>query len=201
MREGGPVEDPFDSKKLAQALRTRQPDELRAAFNRHFDAMNRLARTLTSRSEADVGRLIEAVWASAVADFPQVQPEGSVRAWLFSQLLDKCGPEDGGFLPADDPWEGHWAEFPVPWRAGPDDWEHSPAGRAALEHAIASLPRLERTVLILRDLDGWTVSEVTALTQLEPDEQRVVLFDARLAIRAAIDPMLREPAAVGNDHD
>jgi RNA polymerase sigma-70 factor, ECF subfamily len=201
---GGPVEDPFDSKRLATALRTGQPDELRAAFNRHFDAMNRLARTLTSRSEADVGRLIEAVWTSAVADFAQQEPEGSVRAWLFSRLLEKCGPEDPDFLPADDPWEGHWADFPVPWRAGPDDWEHSPDGRAALEHAIASLPRLERTVLILRDLDGWHVPEVSGLTGLEPDEQREVLFNARLAIRAAIDPMLREPAAAepgGDGHD
>jgi RNA polymerase sigma-70 factor (ECF subfamily) len=199
------VEDPFDSKKLAAALRTGQPDQLRAAFNRHFDAMSRLARVLTRRSEADVGRLIETVWISALADFPQVQPEGSVRAWLFSRLLEMCGREEPSFLPAGDPWEGHWTEFPVPWRAGSDDWEHSPDGRAALEHAIASLPSLDRTVLILRDLDGWSASEVSGLTQLMPAEQREVLFRARLAIRAAIDPMLREPVAVaeagGDGHD
>ena len=199
------MEDPFDGKKLAAALRTGQPDQLRAAFNRHFDAMSRLARVLTGRSEADVGRLIETVWISALADFPHVQPEGSVRAWLFSRLLEMCGREEPGFLPADDPWEGHWTEFPVPWRAGSDDWEHSPDGRAALEHAIASLPALDRTVLILRDLDGWSASEVGGLTQLMPEEQREVLFRARLAIRAAIDPMLREPVAVpeagGDGHD
>lgn len=199
------MEDPFDSKKLAAALRTGQPDQLRAAFNRHFEAMSRLARGLTRRSEADVGRLIESVWISALADFPQVRPEGSVRAWLFSRLLERCGREEPGFLPAGDPWEGHWTEFPVPWRAGSDDWEHSPDGRAALEHAIASLPSLDRTVLILRDLDGWSASEVSGLTQLMPEEQREVLFRARLAIRAAIDPMLREPVTVpeagGGGHD
>ena len=189
--------DPFDSEKLAAALRTGQPDQLRDAFNRHFDAMNRLARVLTRRSEADVGRLIEAVWMSAVRDFPQVQPKGSVRAWLFSRLLEMCGPEEPGFLPAGDPWEGHWADFPMPWRSGSDDWEYSPDGHAALEHAIASLPSLERTVLILRDLDGWSASEVGGLTNLMGDEQREVLFRARLAIRAAIDPMVREPAAAG----
>ena len=193
--------DLFDSKKLAAALRTGQPDQLRDAFNRHFDAMNRLARVLTRRSEADVGRLIEAVWMSAVRDFPQVQPKGSVRAWLFSRLLEICGQEGSGFLSADDPWEGHWVDFPVPWRAGSDDWEHSPAGRAALEYAIASLSSQERTVLILRDLDDWSASEVSGLTGLEGDEQREVLFRARLAIRAAIDPTLREPAAAGEAGD
>jgi RNA polymerase sigma-70 factor, ECF subfamily len=96
-------------------------------------------------------------------------------------------------------------DFPVPWRAGSDDWEHSPNGRAALEHAIASLPPLERIVLILRDLDGWSAPEVGGLTQLMLDRQREVLFRARLAIRAAVDPMLREPApageAGGSGHD
>jgi RNA polymerase sigma-70 factor, ECF subfamily len=197
--------DPFDSKKLASALRSGQPDELQAAVNRHFDAMSRLARALTRRSEAEVARLIEAVWMSAVTDFQQVEPKGSVRAWLFSRLLEMCGPEGSGYLPDDDPWEGHWVDFPVPWRAGSDDWEHSPAGRAALEHAIASLLPLERTVLILRDLDGWSASEVSGLTELGSAQQRDVLFRARLAIRTAIDPMLREPAAAGTagngDHD
>ncbi len=189
--------DPFDSEKLAVALSTGQPDQLRAAFDRHFDAMSRLARVLTRKSEADVGRLIEAVWISAVADFPQVQPKGSVRAWLFSRLLEMCGPQEDGFLPADHPWEGHWTEFPVPWRAGSDDWENSPEGRAALEQAIASLPSPDRTVLILRDLDGWSASEVHGLTSLMPNEQREVLHRARMAVRAAIDPLLRQPAGAG----
>jgi RNA polymerase sigma-70 factor (ECF subfamily) len=163
--------------------------------------MSRLARLLTRKSEADVGRLIEAVWMSAVTDFPRAEPKGSVRAWLFSRLLEMCGPEGSDFEPGGDPWEEHWVTFPVPWRAGSDDWEHSPAGRAALEQAVASLPSPDRTVLILRDLDGWSASEVFGLTGLEEDDQRAALSRARLAVRAAIDPMLREPAAASAAED
>ena len=191
------MEDPFDEEKLVEALRTRQPDQLQAAFERHFDAMSRLARAISRRSEADVGHLIETVWASAVADFRQVEPRGSVRAWLLSRLRDMCGPEAPGFLPADDPWEGHWTEFPVPWRADSEDWEHSPEGRAVLERVLDHLPPLERTVLILRDLDDWSASQVGGLTELMPGDERKVLFRARLTVRAAIDPMLREPAGAG----
>lgn len=193
--------DPFDGEKLAEALRSGQPDQVQDAFDRHFDVMERLARALTGRSREDVGRLIEAVWVSAVADFSRSEPRGSVRAWLFARLLDVCdpAPEMPGFLPADDPWEGHWTEFPAPWRAGWQDWERSPEGRLVLERALDSLPPLERTVLILRDLDGWSASEVGGLTQLMPEEEREVLFRARLAIRAAIDPVRREPATAGGD--
>jgi RNA polymerase sigma-70 factor (ECF subfamily) len=186
------VTDQFDDHQLAQALRTGEPDLLRAAVGRHFDAMSRLARALTGRSEADVDRLIAGVWVSAAADFPRAEPRGSARAWLFSRLFDACR----AFLPADHEWEGHWAEFPVPWH-GREDWEGSPEGRAVLARAIDSLPPPERNVLILRDLDGWSAAEVASLTQLPPGRQREVLFRARVSVRAAIDPMLREPAAAG----
>ena len=76
-------------------------------------------------------------------------------------------------------------------RAAPDAWEISAAGRAVVGGAVAALPLDERVVLILRDLDGWTPSEVGALTGLLPDEERDVLSRARLKIRAVMDPALR----------
>lgn len=185
--------DPFDGDKLAEALRTGQPDQLRAAFDRHFDAMKSLASALTGRSDEDVGRLIAEVWTSAVADFPGADPPLSARVWLFERLVDTCVPAPD-FEAADHPWEGHWVTFPVPWRPGSLDWARSPEGRAVLERALYSLPDPDRTVLILRDIDGWSAPEMGAISGLEPEDEREVLFRARLAIRAALDPVLREPA-------
>lgn len=200
--------DPFDGGRLAEALRTGQRDLLRAAFDRHIDAMTLLARSLAGGSDAAADRLIETAWTSATADFRRTPPRGSARAWLFARLLELRDPAldtgtsmpddepDGSeFLPPDDPWEGHWTDFPAPWRAAPDAWETSAAGRAAVGAAVAALPLGERIVLILRDLDGWTPSEVGALTGLLPDEERDVLLRARLKIRGAMDPALRaEPS-------
>jgi RNA polymerase sigma-70 factor (ECF subfamily) len=195
------VTDPFDGTRLADALRTGQPDQLRAAFHRHFDAMILLAGSLTHGSKEETERLLQVLWTSVVPDYARAAPRGSARAWLFARLLDLCGPvaddaeaahdADEEFLPEDDPWEGHWTEFPAHWRSGPDAWERSPEGGAVIEAAIAALPLEERVVLLLRDLDGWTPSEVTGLTGLTPDEERDVLFRARLKIRDVIDPMVR----------
>lgn len=204
--------DPFDGRRLAKALQTGQPDQLRAAFDRHIDAMTLLARSLAGGSDASADHLVETAWTSVMADFARNPPRGSARAWLFTRLLelrdpafdpgtpmldDPDGPE---FLPADDPWEGHWTDFPVPWRAAPDAWESSAAGRAVVGAGIAALPLVERVVLILRDLDGWAPSEVGALTGLLPDQERDVLFRARLKIRDVIDPALRaEPSPAPAD--
>ncbi len=207
--------DPFDGSRLADALRTGQPDQLRAAFGRHIDAMTLLARSLAGGSDAAADRLIETAWTSATADFRADPPRGSARAWLFTRLLEPrdpapddgtsapddgtSAPDDGPdgqqFLPADDPWEEHWKDFPAPWRPAPDAWESSAAGREVVGAAVAALPLVERVVLILRDLDGWSPSEVGALTGLLPEEERDVLSRARLKIREVMDPALRaEPS-------
>jgi RNA polymerase sigma-70 factor (ECF subfamily) len=197
------LDDSFDDTRLAQALRTGDPAELRVGFERHCDAMSWLAGSLTGRDQADTGPLVEELWASAVVDYAQAQPEGSARVWLFGRLIDVCidefgtAPEAPGFLPAEDPWEGHWREFPVPWRADCADWEFSPAGREILEDALGALPPMERAVLILRDLDAWSIHQVGALVSLPPERQRDILHQARLAIRAAMDPVLREPGPPG----
>lgn len=204
MGRGATLDDSFDEKRLAAALRTAQPEELRAGFERHFDAMSVLAWALTGGSEADVGRLIEAAWVSAVADFARDSPR-SARVWLFARLIGKLidgpglAPEAPDFLPAGDAWEGHWAEFPVSWRADSEGWEYSPGGRAVLEDLIRRLSPLQRTVLIVRDVDAWSVPETAALTGLLPDRQRAVLHQARLAIRTAIDPLLRETEPEGQE--
>jgi DNA-directed RNA polymerase specialized sigma24 family protein len=180
---------------------------LRAGFERHRDAMGWLARTLTGRDEADTGPLVEELWASAAADYAQAQPGGFARVWLFGRLIDNLidelgmAPEAPDFLPAEDPWEGHWREFPVPWRADSEGWEFSPAGREVLEGALDRLPPMERAVLILRDLDAWQIHQVGALVNLPPERQRDVLHQARLAIRAAMDPVLRGPGPSGQPKD
>jgi RNA polymerase sigma-70 factor, ECF subfamily len=207
----GIVNDSFDDRRLAEALRTGEPDRLRPAFDRHIDAMTLLARSLSGVSDAAADRLITAAWTSVTSDFERDQPRGSARAWLFARLarldptvetgtLDDDGPDDVEFLPADDPWEGHWVDFPAPWRAAPDAWESSSAGRAAIEATVGALPIGEQILLILRDVDGWAPSEVGALTGLLPDEEREMLFRARLKIRDVMDSALRtEPSPVPAD--
>jgi RNA polymerase sigma-70 factor (ECF subfamily) len=193
------MDDSFDDTRLAQALRSGDPAELRAGFERHCDAMSWLARSLTGREEAGTGPMVEELWASAAADYAQAQPGGSARVWLFGRLIDELidelgvAPEAPDFLPAEDPWEGHWREFPVPWRADSANWQFSPAGREVLRGTIGRLPPMERAVLILRDLDAWSIHQVGALVNLPPDRQRDILHQARLAIRAAMDPVLRGP--------
>ncbi len=61
--------------------------------------------------------------------------------------------------------------------------------------AIEDLPRRQREVITLRDLEGWMPEEVCTILDLSPGNQRVLLHRARLKVRGVIEPYLRQPEA------
>ncbi|MGH3931912.1 MAG: RNA polymerase sigma factor, partial [Pseudonocardiaceae bacterium] len=62
--------------------------------------------------------------------------------------------------------------------------------RGVLEEAIRALPERQRTVLVLRDVEGWSADEVCALLDIAAGNQRVLLHRARAAVRTTLVPHL-----------
>jgi len=92
------------------------------------------------------------------------------------------------FLPPDDPqWPGHWANPPAAWDA------LGVAGAGALEQArqaIVAMPPALREVIVLRDVEGATPSEVQRALDIGPDEERALLHRARGLVRARLEQYL-----------
>jgi len=59
--------------------------------------------------------------------------------------------------------------------------------RGLLEKAISDLPRVQREVISLRDVEGWTAEEVCGLLGLSQVNQRVLLHRARSKVRRALE--------------
>jgi RNA polymerase sigma-70 factor (ECF subfamily) len=58
---------------------------------------------------------------------------------------------------------------------------------ARIEAAIETLPPVQRQVITLRDVEGWSSEEVRALLALSEANQRVLLHRARSKVRAALE--------------
>jgi RNA polymerase sigma-70 factor (ECF subfamily) len=102
---------------------------------------------------------------------------GNRFAWWSRWFPPAATVDPDRFRGAGEPYSDHWKEFPRSW----------PAGRAvdpeALKAALAALPDAWRRVVILRDVDGRTPAEVSAVTGLTAEQQRDVLNRARELLR------------------
>jgi MFS family permease len=89
------------------------------------------------------------------------------------------------FFPPDDPtWPGHWARPPAAWGVA------EVQGAEALERArtaIAGMPADLRQVIVLRDVEERSPTEVREVLGVTPEEQRAMLHRARGIVRADLE--------------
>ena len=121
----------------------------------------------------------------------RAQREG--RSIPFSSLLDygtEC-PEPAidheRFWPVDHQSSGHWASFPATWQEMPEERLLSQETRACIHQAIAAIPPTQREIISLRDIEGWTAKETSALLGISEVNQRVLLHRARSKVRSLLE--------------
>jgi RNA polymerase sigma-70 factor (ECF subfamily) len=122
-----------------------------------------------------------------VANRAMTQGAKEARSVPFASLEDEdadapsVAPEL--FRPAGEPGAGAWAAPPEQW---PEDQVLADETRRVIEQAIEELPPLQRAVVWMRDVEGWTSEDVSEALGITPGNQRVLLHRGRQKVRAAI---------------
>jgi RNA polymerase sigma-70 factor, ECF subfamily len=116
----------------------------------------------------------------------------------FSSLApeDDTGPAVSAdrFRPPGDPdWPRRWASVPRPWETDPAGRLLATETRQVLAEAMAVLPARQRLVVFLRDVHGLAAEEVSALLEVSPGNQRLLLHRGRSTLRATLERYL-DPA-------
>lgn len=208
-----PVRD-RDDDELLRALQAGDEDAFAQLVDRHSSAMLRVALAyVPSRAVAE--EVVQETWLAALRGIDGFEGRSSLKTWLFGILVnlatrgggrerrsapfssladgdDASGPslDPDRFLPADhDRWPGHWAIGPAAWPT-PEDGALSAELRSVVAAAIEALPQAQRTVIALRDVEGWDADEVCAALELSAGNQRVLLHRARSRVRAALEEHL-----------
>ena len=95
------------------------------------------------------------------------------------------------FLPADHPrWPRHWATPPQSWDSPPEKQLLAQETRGYIRQAIGTLPTNQRTVIVMRDVEGWPADEVCNVLGITETHQRVLLHRARAKVRQALEQYL-----------
>ena len=98
------------------------------------------------------------------------------------------------FLPPDDPVSpGNWANPPTAW--GIPSLTDSPEAVEVVRAALTDMPAEVRQVMVLRDVEGRSPSEVRGALDLSPERERELLQHARGLVRARLESFERTEAA------
>lgn len=148
------------------------------------DAMFRYALSLLlSRDEAEdaVSDLLERLWR----DRGRLDACRSVRSYVMTCVRNACYDRlrsRQARVLRDETLTGTSERVST---AAADDWE----ARDLVRLAMAQLPALQREVLHLREIEGFSAREIAAALGLQEGHVRVILSRARNALRKIIVKM------------
>jgi len=196
---------------LIAALRRGDADAFATLVDRHSPAMIRVALAyVPSRAAAE--EAVQETWIAVMRGIDAFEGRSSLKTWIFrilTNLAMRAGArerrsvpfaalaaaENTGepsvdpdrFLPADHAlFPGHWAIMPTRWPT-PEEGLLAGETREVIASAIAKLPAAQRTVIALRDVEGWSSEEVCEALEISAGNQRILLHRARSRVRNAIE--------------
>ena len=202
-----------DDTALVAALRRGDERAFAEVVEAFHPMLRRIARGYV-RTEESVGDVVQETWIAVLRGLDRFEGRSSLRTWVVSILVNVArshavreartvpfgalGPADDdlGFSPdrfqgPDGEYPGHWSTEPTPWTDDPETAALAAETRGVVADAVATLPEAQRTVITLRDVEGWTGPEVAAALDISEGNQRVLLHRARAKVRLALDAHLR----------
>jgi RNA polymerase sigma-70 factor (ECF subfamily) len=200
-----------DDQALIEALK--RGDE--AAFVKLVEAYQglliRLAMPYVAH-RAMAEDVVQETWLGVLRGLDRFEARSSFKTWICRILVNRArtrAQRDGrlvpfsSFTPADeegdepavDPArfyssgrnEGHWMSMVQSWDDLPEESLLSDETRERVRTAVEALPASQRTVITLRDVEGWPSSEVCAALEISEANQRVLLHRARGKVRQALE--------------
>jgi RNA polymerase sigma-70 factor (ECF subfamily) len=198
---------------LVECLRAGDEAAFVELVERYSGALMRLVRMYVP-STAVAEEVVQETWLGVLSGLDGFEGRSSLRTWLFRIALNRArtrgsrerrtvpfasladreaGEEHPSVAPErflgpdHDRWPHHWATPPRRWEESPDRRLESEETMARVREAIERLPPAQRTVITLRDIEGWESSEVCNALEISETNQRVLLHRARSRVRADLE--------------
>ncbi|MFJ8159929.1 RNA polymerase sigma factor [Streptomyces sp. NPDC096136] len=221
---GGGRELPPD-EVLVQRLRDGDEEAFALVLDTWSGGMIRLAMSFVS-TRASAEEAVQDTWLAVIRGVDDFEGRSSLKTWVYRILVNTAKargtkesrtlpfasllPEEEGptvdpsrFRGSDEQHPGHWVVGQEPRHQHiPEDHVLRDEVREMIAQALDELPPRLRTVIALRDVEGYPSEEVCALLEISPGNQRVLLHRARAILRRKLEAYLssaHDVAVGGND--
>jgi RNA polymerase sigma-70 factor (ECF subfamily) len=199
-------------RRLIERLRARDEGAFMEIVDAWGPSMLRLARQFTP-STAVAEEVVQETWLAVLNGIDRFEGRSSLKTWVLRILVNRAktrgirerrtvpfaalaGEESSGdfHAVAADRFLSEGARYPHHWAAPLPRWEAQPEGAVEaaetlelIREAIDELPPAQRTVILLRDIEGWDGPQVSNALEITETNQRVLLHRARSKVRAALE--------------
>ncbi|HWJ45647.1 MAG TPA: sigma-70 family RNA polymerase sigma factor, partial [Gaiellaceae bacterium] len=179
-----------------------------ALMRMYGGSMLHVARMYVS-TRAVAEEVVQEAWLGVVRGIDRFEGRSSLKTWLFRIVVNTAKTrgvrearsvpfsafdDDDATVPADRFLDAG-ARFPGHWAAPPAGWpeERLLAGETIdfVAATIDRLPKAQRAVITLRDVEGLDADEVCNALDLTATNQRVLLHRARAKVRTALEEYMR----------
>ena len=206
-----------DDRVLVPALRNGDEAAFSWLIARYDGSLRRLARTYVA-TPAVADEVVQETWLAVLKGIDRFEERAAVSTWLYRILANiartrgvrehrtipfssAAGALDEGAGPAVEPERfgvpgtpgyGQWAAPLTPWDDEPEARLESLETLDVVRSAVEALPPAQREVITLRDLEGWSSTEVRNALDLSETNQRVQLHRARAKVRRSVEAYFQE---------
>jgi RNA polymerase sigma-70 factor (ECF subfamily) len=189
--------------------------------DRYHSSLVRLAMSYVAGRES-AEDVVQETWMAVMSGIDRFEGRSSLKTWIFRILINRAksaGVREHRSLPFSaldhdeeekepsvDPsrfqtgtrWTGYWSAPPQSWAGIPEDRLLSAETAAVVDAAVEGLPAMQRAVITLRDVRGFTSPETCEALGINETNQRVLLHRARSTVRARLEEYLwsDKPAGV-----
>jgi RNA polymerase sigma-70 factor (ECF subfamily) len=201
-----------DERVLIQKLRARDESAFMQLVEHYHSYLLPLANFYVANT-AVAQEVVQEAWLAVLNGIDRFEERSSFKTWItrivmnlartrgvresrmvaFSEFADEeagrseRAVDPSRFRVATDEYPHHWSVAPRPWNSDPETQLLRSETMAVVENAIKLLPRAQRLVLTMRDVNGWTAEEVCNALEISETNQRVLLHRARSKVRAILE--------------
>jgi RNA polymerase sigma-70 factor, ECF subfamily len=203
----------MEEARFVAALRAGDEAAFRELIRMYGGGMLRVAQMYVS-SRAVAEEVVQEAWLGVLNGIDRFEGRSSLKTWLFRIVANTAktrgvresrsvpfsafAGDEGEATASPDRFLGSGERFPGHWSVPPANWARLSEGSLlaaetmdVVRRAIGRLPRAQRSVLTLRDVEGLEADEVCNALDLTETNQRVLLHRARAKVRAALEEYLR----------
>lgn len=195
----------MEDEALLRALQDGDESAFRTLVARYHTTLVRVARYHVD-SDAAAEDVAQDTWIAVLKGVHRFEHRSSFKTWLFKILVNRArtaGSRDRRQVPIDPMSNEHtvpasrfdvsgaWSDPPTPFTELVDGRIDQEEVAKALHAAVRDLPEPHQAVVTLRDVQGLSTYEVSALLGLTEGNVRVILHRGRAKVRAAIEDLVR----------